>query len=111
MSSKEFHDYVMEDVFANIGGVVSKKMFSGYGIYLHGVIFGLIIDDELYFKVGENNINDYKKLNAHPFTYHNKKGKEIVMPYWTLPPEVIEDKERLKAWMTAAVEVSQKHTK
>lgn len=106
MSSSDFHNYVMQDIFADIEGITSRKTFSGYGIYLYGTIFALIIDDELYFKVGEKNIEDYKKLNSHPFTYHNKKGKEIVMPYWTVPSEILEDKNRLYDWILKSVQVS-----
>lgn len=111
MSTANFHDYVMQDILAEIEGTTSRRMFSGYGIYLYGTIFGLIIDDELYFKVGENNIDDYKKLNSHPFTYHNKKGKEITMPYWIVPSEILEDKEKLKEWILKSAKVSQQYKK
>jgi DNA transformation protein len=111
MSSKEFHDYVMQDIFVDIEGITSRKMFSGYGIYLHGIIFGLIIDDELYFKVGENNINDYKRLNSHPFTYLNTKGKEIVMPYWIVPSEILEDNDALRELILNSVKASKQSKK
>ena len=41
----------MEDLVGGIAGVSSKPMFGGYGIYKDGVIFAIIADGALFFKV------------------------------------------------------------
>ncbi|MDA8227095.1 MAG: TfoX/Sxy family protein, partial [Desulfitobacterium hafniense] len=48
--SETFKDYVLEQL-AILGDVTVRKMFGGAGIYYEGVIFGLLADDVLYFKV------------------------------------------------------------
>ena len=43
---ESFHEYVIGDVLGHISGITSRKMFGGYGIYLDGVIFAIITDDD-----------------------------------------------------------------
>lgn len=80
-------------------------MFGGYGIYKNQVIFAIIVDSELFFKVGPQNRADFKLYDSHPFIYE-RKGKKIAMSYWTLPEEIMNDEERLQVWIDRAVEVS-----
>jgi len=47
---KEFVTYVV-DLMQSIGPVRAKGMFGGHGIFLEGLMFGLIADSVLYLKV------------------------------------------------------------
>ena len=69
-------------------------MFGGYAIYKFGITIAIIIQDEIYFKVNDINIDDYTKINSRPFTYE-KKGKIIALSNWYLPIEILEDQEKL----------------
>ncbi len=40
---------------ASIGGVSSRAMFGGYGIFHEGTMFALISKASLYFKVDDSN--------------------------------------------------------
>jgi len=51
--NKSFHDYVLYDLLTGLDGVSSKPMFSGWGVYRNGKIFGIIIEDGLYLKGNE----------------------------------------------------------
>lgn len=102
---KNFHDYIMTDVFSEISGITSKPMFSGYGIYFYGRIFALIIDGVIYFKVNENNLNDFLERGSAQFTYKNKNGKEVKMPYYSIPEEVMENKEEILDWVKKATRI------
>ena len=96
--NKEFHDYIVYDAFKDIPGITSRPMFSGWGIYKDGKIFSLIIGGELYFKVSDKNRSEFEKSDSHPFVYP-RKGKSITMSYWTLPDEILENKEILLVWI------------
>jgi len=78
MKSNEFVEYITEDLLAELKGVTSRAMFGGYGIYKDGIIFGIIVDDELYFKVDDTNREEYEKMGSSPFVYRTKEGKEAV---------------------------------
>ena len=47
---KEFAEHVV-DLSLCIGPVYSKRMFGGFGIFLEGLMFGLIADNVYYIKV------------------------------------------------------------
>lgn len=106
-SSSEFHEYVLNDLFGDFDGVTSKRMFGGYGFYLDGNIFAIIVEDELYFKVDERNKSEYESHGSHPFVYEGHKNKgPVEMPYWLLPEEIMSDSELLYDWMVTSAEIS-----
>lgn len=106
----DFHEYIITDVLAVLGDrLSSRRMFGGYGLYLDGKIFGMITSDsDLYFKVGDNNREDYEQRGSEPFVYtgHKTKGA-TTMPYWKVPEEVIDNQELIAKWAEKAVENSQ----
>lgn len=97
MAQNDFHEFVVHDALVNIDGITSRAMFGGYGLYKDGIIFGIIVDDELYFKVDDTNRKEYESFGSSPFTYEGKNRKKITMSYWKIPEEIIEDRERVSA--------------
>ena len=86
-------------------------MFGGYGLYKDGIIFGLIADDELYFKADDGNRPDYEVRGSRAFTYEAKGNKRIAMSYWQLPEDVMEDADLLAEWVSKAVSASKRAKK
>ena len=107
-----FHDYILQDLFAGIDGITSKRMFGGWGLYRHGIFFAIISDDKVYFKVGESNQKDYEKFGSKPFSYPMKDGTmSTLVSYWDLPADMLEDKELLEEWIEKSVQESLKAKK
>lgn len=100
------HDYVMSDLFFDIEAITSKKMFGGYGFYKGGIIFAIMINGQLYFKVDNQTRPDFETLDSHPFSYKSAKNKTVTMSYWTVPESVMEDHDQLLQWIENAVQVS-----
>ncbi len=94
MKNKSFHDYIVYDLLADIPDITSRAMFGGWALYKNGIIFGIIVAGELYFKVDNGNRPDFQRMESHPFVYVKSDGKSITMCYWLVPEEVLEDKER-----------------
>ncbi len=95
MKTNEFVEWVTGDLLAQMSGVTARAMFGGYGVYKDGVIFGIIVDDELYLKVDASNQAEYEKLGSAPFVYTAKGGKKLMMSYWKVPAEMLESPEEL----------------
>jgi len=55
--NKGYKDYVV-DQLSKLSFVTVKKMFGGAGIHHDGLIFGLLGDDDLYFKADDSNKSD-----------------------------------------------------
>lgn len=93
---KEFVSYLVE-MMQSIGPVSAKSMFGGHGIFLNGLMFGLVADGVLYFKASKNSEEAFKSRDLGPFIY-NKKGKEVKMSYFKAPDEVLEDGDEMEVW-------------
>jgi len=92
----EFVEYVHE-VLAPLGPIRSRKMFGGYGIYHQDLMFGLVADDELYFKVDAESKPLFLEHDLGPFEY-NKDGKIMPMSYHRAPEEIYDDPEQAQIW-------------
>ena len=104
-----FPDYVLEQLAA-FGGVTARGMFGGNGLFKGGLMFGLIADGELYFKVDDGNRADFEAKKSQPFTYE-ARGRKVALSYWFVPEEVIEDSDTLRAWAAKAYDAALKGRK
>lgn len=103
-----FHDYVVSDLLAGISGITSRAMFGGWGIYRDGVFFALIADGRLYLKVDEQTKEAYRSRGSKPFVYVAPDGKQMVMSYYQLPEEMMEDRAAVATWVEQAVAVAKR---
>jgi len=108
--SDEFVDYVI-DQFAGWGEVSARKMFGGAGLYCNGAMFGLIADDVAYLKVDDSNREDFVKTGSSAFNPYPEKDKSVVMSYYEIPADVLEDRELLGKWAERALTVARKKRK
>ncbi len=112
MSRNEgFAEYIIEDVLGHIDGISRKALFSGHGVYLDGVIIGIIIDGTFYLKANKEMMLKYKKEGGETFQYQregkdNKSGKNVIMPYVSVPIEIFEDMEAIKERVYESFEIS-----
>ena len=106
MKKSSFVDYVTSDLLGGISGVRSRAMFGGYGVYKNDTIFAIIVEDELYFKVGDLNRKDYERAGSEPFVYTAKGNKKVAMSYWKVPAEAMEDLQVLEEWAEKSLRVS-----
>ena len=99
-AEKEFVNYMVE-LMQTIGPVSAKGMFGGHGIFLDGLMFGLVADNILYLKADKETESEFKAKGLEAFTY-NKKGKEYKMPYYQAPEEALEDVDDMNFWANKA---------
>ena len=101
--SIEQREYVAHivDLLQFIGPVESKSMFGGFGMFLEGLMFGLVAGNELYLKVDTQNLQDYEDLGLQAFSFE-KNGRQIKMSYYQAPEEAMEDAELLSDWASNA---------
>jgi len=101
MSTKQdnFKDFIL-DQLQNLHGLRAKKMFGGYGLYQDDKFFGIIDEEELYFKVNEVNRFDFGERDMKPFEYG--EGKKL-KNYYQVPDDIIENKDDLLDWAWKAL--------
>ena len=102
--SESYRDFVLEQL-GRVTPVTGKSMFGGVGIYAQGLIFALIAEDRLHFKVDNTTRPDFERLGMEPFRPY---GEDSAMGYYEVPADVVEDSMQLAAWMKKAIEVASK---
>jgi DNA transformation protein len=103
--SPEYREFVLEQL-GRVAPVTVRSMFGGAGIYADGMIFALIAGDTVYLKVDDVNRPDFQAAGMGPF---NPFGDDKhVMQYYELPAELLEDPDRLRPWMFAAIDVARR---
>jgi len=107
MKQSAFVDYVVQDLLSEMDSVRSRAMFGGYGIYKENVMFAIIVEDELYFKVDETNREEFEKRGSRPFTYESR-GKTVTMSYWEVPAEVMDDPQEIRRWAEISFQIGRK---
>ena len=86
---------------APLGHFRALRMFSGYGLYLDGVIFGLIARDRLWLRVDDRSRPDFQKAGMEPFAY-SRDGKSVSLTYFRCPDLVLADPAKLRKWAKEA---------
>ena len=102
--STDYLAYVLEQLAA-LGGVSSRRMFGGAGLYCDEFFFGLISHDTLYLRVDDSNRADYTARGAGPFRPFADRP-ELSMSYYEAPADVLEDARALAEWARRSVGVA-----
>ncbi len=105
--SQAYRDHVMEQL-APVGDIRARSLFGEVGLYADELIFGMIVDDVVYFKVDDTNRADYEAEGIGPFIAP-WSGRPT--SYYQVPATVLADPERLRAWVEKAVAVSARRPK
>lgn len=104
--SAEWRDYVLEQL-SGLRGVTARSMFGGAGLYHGGMIFGLIDNDQLFFKVDDTTRPMYQERGAKP--WDPAPGHyQPSMGYFEVPADVLEDRDMLVQWAREATLVAQR---
>jgi len=91
------------DMLGDFGGVSARRMFSGYGLFRQGAMFGLISGDTLYLRVDGRNRPDFIAAGSRVFRYRRAPAREIeIRGYMECPPDILEDAEAMLRWANAA---------
>ena len=100
-------DYIsfLKELFTEFGEVEFRRMFGSHGVFHQGLMFALVADDVLYFKVDKTLLNDYEKKGLAPFAYI-KQNKVVNLSYYQAPEEVLEDPDELVFWASKSYHVA-----
>ncbi|WP_370280742.1 TfoX/Sxy family protein [Pontibacterium sp.] len=103
-NSDDFISYVVDSMHM-LGPVQAKRMFGGHGLFLGGLMFALVADDQLYLKSDPQTETRYKAHDLERFTYM-KKGKPCHLNYYQAPEECLDNSEELVEWSAMAYQVA-----
>ncbi len=98
-------DERIEELFEGLGPVSVRRLFGGKGIYHRGVIVAIVLRGELMLKTDAASAPDFAAAGARQWTYRGRgKGREVAMPYWTVPEAALDDPDEMTGWARKAYE-------
>ena len=102
MSASDGFLALLQDLLSDLGTVSARRMFSGAGVYIDGVIFALVIDDVLYLKTDDDSRAAFEAEGLEPFSFV-KQGKLISTSYWRAPELLLDDRAEMQRWAARAL--------
>ena len=102
--SEDFAAHVHE-LLGGLGVIRIKRMFGGAGVYVHDLVFGLLINETLYLKADDLTEAEFRTAGSEPFIFE-AKGKSIPMRYWRLPDDAADDREAAERWARLALDAA-----
>ena len=95
----------LRDLFAPVGALSARRMFGGHGLYLDGVLVGVLFGDTLYLKVDEATQGRFEAAGGTPYVYRQTQ-EPITMSYWSLPADAMDSPEAMEPWARRALQAA-----
>ena len=95
----------LDEVFADLGPITTRRMFGAHGIYHQGLMFGLYAKGRLYLKTDARNVDQFVAQSSQAFTFE-QRGKPVKLSYWSAPDFVLDDREQAAQWAHSALEAA-----
>ncbi len=96
----------IEEMFQALGPVTIKRMFGGKGIYHQGRILALEVDGEILLKADGQSSPDFSAAGCRQWAPEGKGGRQVKMPYWSIPDEAFDDPDEMALWVRRAYQAA-----
>jgi DNA transformation protein len=100
-ASDSFGEFLREQL-APLGRVTMRRMFGKTGVFCGGVMFAMVADDTLYFRVDDHNRAAFREAEAFPPLRYEKGGHSIDLSFWRAPERLFDEPDELMTWARAA---------
>ena len=102
VASDSFAEFLREQ-FAPLGRITMRRMFGKTGVFCDGVMFGMVTDDTLYFRVDDENRETFREAASYPPLNYAKQGGTIDLSFWRVPERLFDEPDELVAWARTAL--------
>jgi DNA transformation protein len=102
VASDSFANFLREQL-APLGRVTMRRMFGKTGVFCDGLMFAMVTDDTLYFRVDDGNQAAFEEAKSHPPLNYGKQGRSIDLSFWRAPERLFDEPDELNAWARLAL--------
>ncbi len=102
MNGDGFAEFLREQL-APLGRITMRRMFGKMGVFCDGVMFGVVTDNTLYFRVDDHNRDAFKEAQSFPPLNYRKKGSTIDLSFWRAPERLLDEPDELVTWARVAL--------
>jgi DNA transformation protein len=105
VASDSFAEFLCEQL-APLGRVTMRRMFGKTGVFCGGLMFGMVADNMLYFRVDDGNRAAFKEAKSAPPLNYRKQGSTVDLSFWRAPERLFDEPDELVAWARIALEAA-----
>jgi DNA transformation protein len=102
VASDSFADFLREQL-APLGRLTMRRMFGKTGVFCDGLMFAMVTDDTLYFRVDDHNREAFAEASSFPPLNYAKKGHTIDLSFWRAPERLFDEPDELVSLAQAAL--------
>jgi DNA transformation protein and related proteins len=102
VASDSFAEFLREQL-APLGRVTTRRMFGKTGVFCSGLMFGMVTNDTVYFRVDDHNREVFQEAESAPPLSYEKQGRAIDLSFWRAPERLLDEPEELVVWARAAL--------
>ena len=102
VASETFAEFLREQL-APLGGITMRRMFGKTGVFGDGVMFGMVTENTLYFRVDDQNRETFREAEAFPPLNYAKQGETIDLAFWRVPERLFDEPDEFITWARAAL--------
>ena len=102
VASDSFAEFLREQL-APLGRVTMRRMFGKTGVFCDGLMFAMVTDDTLYFRVDDDNQAAFEEAKSFPPLNYGKQGRTIDLSFWRAPERLFDEPDELNAWARLAL--------
>jgi DNA transformation protein and related proteins len=105
VASDSFADFLREQL-APLGRVTMRRMFGKTGVFCDGLMFAMVTDNVLYFRVDDGNRAAFNEAESSPPLNYKKQGETIDLSFWRAPERLFDEPDELIEWARIALEAA-----
>jgi DNA transformation protein len=96
------------DQLSDWGAVAARPRPQGWALYREDLVFALLAQDTLYFKVDGANRERFEAAGGLPLADAGGGGAAASWSFWTAPESALDDAEELAFWAQSGFEAAQR---
>ena len=94
---------LLREQLTPLGAITLRRMFGKTGVFSGGLMFAMVADDALYFRVDEQNRAAFAEAQSAPPLDYQKGGRTIPLAFWRAPDRLFDEPDELVTWAQAAL--------
>lgn len=102
VASDTFAEFLREQL-APLGRLATRRMFGKTGVFCGGLMFAMVTDDTLYFRVDDDNRTAFAEAESFPPLNYESRGRTIDLSFWRAPDRLFDEPDELVRWARAAL--------
>src|SRR5438132_5614349 len=107
VASDSFAEFLREQL-APLGRIAVRRMFGKTGVFCDGLMFAVVTDDTLYFRVDDGNQAAFEEAKSFPPLNYGKQGRTIDLSFWRAPERLFDEPDEFLAWARLALEAARR---